>query len=120
MATGNRDIIYSKVTLMTAAEFKHVFLCRRTDNINNPAVIFLLTQTFQHEVVSNWFLVLDKIVSPPTRLEHQRISVLADLALERFPEECLEIWASLSLSLYFEPAAKTLQVDKTHRTSTFT
>ena len=108
MATGNRYIIYSKVTLMTAAEFKHVFLCRRTDNINNPAVIFLLTQTFQHQVVANWFLILYKIVSTSARLEHQRIGVLADFALERLPEECLEIWACFCLSLYLEPAAQTL------------
>lgn len=108
MASGNRDIIYSEVTLMTAAEFKYIFLRRRTDNVNNPAIIFLLTQTFQNKIVTNGFLVLNKIESPSACLEHQRISVLAYFALERFPEECLEIRASLCLSLNFEPAAKTL------------
>ncbi len=108
MASGNRDIINPEVTLMTTSEFKHILLCGRTDNINNPAVIFLLTQTFQHQVVANWFLILYKIVSTSARLEHQRIGVLAYFALERLPEECLEIWACFCLSLYLEPAAQTL------------
>lgn len=100
---------------MAAAEFEDILLGAGPDDVDNPAVVLLLTETLQDEVVADGFLVLHKVVRPAARLEHQRVGVLADLALEALPEEGLEIGAGLCLTLDLEPAAETLKVDEAHR-----
>lgn len=100
---------------MAAAEFKNVLLVAWSDDINDSTVVFLLTQTFEHQVVAHWLLVLDKVVGPAARFKHQWVGILADLALERLPEESGEIRACLGLPFDLKPAAKALQVDETYR-----
>lgn len=99
---------------MAAPELENVFLRAWPDNINNPTVVLLLAQTLKHEVITNWFLILNEVVSSAACLEHQRVGILADLALKRLPKESREIRTRLCLTLNFEPAAQALQVNEAH------
>lgn len=114
MTPRDRNVVNSQVTFVAAPELENVFLCAWPDNINDPTVVLLLAQTLKHEVITDWLLILNEVVSAAACLEHQRVGILADLALERLPEERREIWARFCLTLDFEPAAQALQVNETH------
>lgn len=72
---------------MASSKFENIFLRARSNNINNPAVIFLLTETFQDQVVANGFLILNKVISASANLEHEWVGIFADFTLKRLPEE---------------------------------
>lgn len=88
MASGHGDVINSQITLMASSKFKYVLGGTWTDDVDDPAVVFLLTQTFKHQVVANWFLVLDQVIGVTLSFDHKRVSIFTNLALKRFPEEC--------------------------------
>lgn len=104
---------------MTATELKDLFLSAGSNDVNNSAVVLFLGKTFQDQIVAHWLLVLHEVVGSSTCLEHQWVRIFADFTLKRLPEEGLEIRARLCLTLYFEPAAQALKVDKADRASTF-
>ena len=72
---------------MAASKFKYVLGRAWSDDIDNSTVVFFLTETFKNQVVSNRLLVLDQVIGPARRLDHQGVSIFADLTLKRFPEE---------------------------------
>lgn len=72
---------------MASSKFENIFLRARSNNVNYSAVIFLLTETFQDQVVANGFLILNKIISAAADLEHEWVGIFADFALKRLPEE---------------------------------
>lgn len=114
MTPRDGNVVNSQVTFVAAPELENVFLRAWPYNIDNPTVVLLLAQTLKHEVVTDWLLILNEVVSAATCLEHQRVGVLADLALERLPKKRREIRARFCLTLDFEPAAQALQVNETH------
>lgn len=71
---------------MAAAKLEYRLGARRSDDVNNPARILLLTQTFEDHVVALWLLILHQIVTIAFSLHHQRVRRFADLALESLPE----------------------------------
>jgi len=99
---------------VATAEFEYILLGTWSDDVNDPAVVFLLAQALKHKVISNGFLVLNEVVSAAAGLEHQWISIFADLTFEGLPEESREVLTSFGLTLNFEPAAETFQVDETY------
>lgn len=50
-----------------------------------------MTETLEHHIVSDRLLVLDQVVHLAFSLHHKRVGGLADLALERLPEEGGEV-----------------------------
>lgn len=97
MATGDRDIVDSQVTLMSTAELESALVLSGNDDVDNTGSILLLMETLKHQVVAFGALVVNQIVgviaiSPSCTFgtEYQRISLSADLTLEGFPIERLE------------------------------
>jgi hypothetical protein len=44
MTSRNRDIVDSEVTLVATAELEYILLGTWSDDVNDPAVVFLLAQ----------------------------------------------------------------------------
>ena len=102
MASRHRDIVDTQVTLVATAQLKHGLARRRANYVDDSRVILLLGETFEHHVVALRLVVLDQVICVDKAaivltlgLHLQRVWRLADLALERFPEERLEVAGDL-------------------------
>ena len=106
VAPRHRDIIDSQITLMPPAQLEYSFAGARAYYMNNSGVVLLLRERFQHHEVSLGFFVLDEVVcadqsaggaigTASLALHLQWVGRLANLALERLPEERLEVGADL-------------------------
>ena len=106
VAPRHRDIIDSQITLMPPAQLEYSFAGARAYYMNNSGVVLLLRERFQHHKVSLGFFVLDQVVcadqsaggaigTAGLALHLQWVGRLANLALERLPEERLEVGADL-------------------------
>ena len=93
---------------MPPAQLEHSFAGARANYMNNSGVVLLLRERFQHHKVSLGFFVLDQVVcldqpasiggaigAAGLALHLQWVGRLANLALERLPEERLEVRAHL-------------------------
>ena len=116
VAPRHRDIIDSQITLMPPAQLEHSFAGARAYYMNNSGVVLLLRERFQHHEVSLGFFVLDQVVcldqpasiggaigAAGLALHLQWVGRLANLALERLPEERLEVGAHFRLLPGLEP-----------------
>ena len=106
VAPRHRDIIDSQITLMPPAQLEYSFAGARANYMNNSGVVLLLRERFQHHKVTLGFFVLDEVVcadksaggaigTAGLALHLQWVGRLANLALERLPEERLEVGADL-------------------------
>jgi len=99
---------------VTTPELEDRFLLAWADNVNDTAVVLFLTQTFEDEIVTSWFLVLNQIVGTTVCLHHERVSILTNFALKGLPEERGEVGRRLGLSLDLQPVGQTVQVNESY------
>lgn len=85
MATTNRDVVDTEITLVSSSKLEYLLLGRRSNYVDNTRVVLLLVETLEHKVISLLLLVLDQVVVPALRFQHQWVRLLADLALKRLP-----------------------------------
>ena len=111
---------------MSTAELESVFVFTRNDNMNDSGSVFLLIETFKHQVITIGTLIVNQIIgsitiSPlfPLSSKDKRVGLLADFTLKRFPIERLEASTIFHLLLYIEPASEALKVDISDRSRTF-
>jgi hypothetical protein len=107
---------------MSTTELESVFVFTRNDNMNDSRCVFLLIETFKHQVITIRALIVYQIIGTITILcrvpfssQDKRVSFLADFALKRFPIEGLEASTIFHLFLNVEPASQAFKVDISDR-----
>lgn len=103
---------------MATAQFKHVFLRRWPDDVDNARCVLLLVETLEHHIVPSLLFLLHKLVLTVASLDHQRVGLLTNFAFKGLPEVRAEVGQNLGLTLDVEPRLETHQVDATDRART--
>ena len=99
MAARHGDIIDTEIALVSSTQHKAILGGGWLNHMDDSARVFLLAQTFKHQVVSGWLVVLHQVVRATLTPNHERVGLLADFAFETLPVEGREVWRVLGLSL---------------------
>ena len=125
MAPRHGYIVDTQIALVATAQFENGLALRRTNYVDDSRVILLLGETFEDHVVALRLIILDQVVcfheaaicGTTLGLHLQWVRRLADLALERFPEERLEVVLDFGLLARLQPARQAAVVNLTDRSS---
>ena len=96
---------------MTSPHFEDIFSLTWLYDVNNPRCVLFLIQTLQDKVASLWTIVAHKMKVLAVGLDHEWISSLADLALERLPEVRNVVLSILDSFLGVEPLHQTFEMN---------
>lgn len=72
---------------MASAHLKGVLELVGFDNMDYSLSVLLLVHAFKYQVASRRSVIVNQMIVLAVGLDHQRVSLLADLALERLPED---------------------------------
>lgn len=96
---------------MATPHLEHLLAHGRLHDVHDPARVFFLIKTLQHQVRGSGSLIVDKVEVLSFTLDHEGICGLADLALEGLPEIGDVVITVFHVLLCVEPLHETIQVD---------
>ena len=103
---------------MSSTKFEDVFVETWLDDVDNSACVLLLTETFEHKIVTCRLLILYQVVLiclPLVRgFDHQWICTFTNLTLKCFPKESTKIGRVFLLSLHIQPFLQAVKMNEPH------
>lgn len=112
----HRDIVDAQVAFVAATELENFLGGSGPYNVNNSGSVLFLVKGLKNHIVARLLLVLNELKFGRTSLDHQRVGLATNFALEALPVETTEILRVFGLPLHVEPRLQTLQVDTADRT----
>ena len=86
------------------------------DDMNNSTCVLLLTETFEHKIITCRLLILYQVVLIRLPLvcgfDHKWICTFTNLTLKCFPKESTKIGRVFLLSLHIQPLLQAVKVDE--------
>ena len=60
--SGDGDIVYSQISVVTSAQFELSLLSRRLDHVDDSARVLFVTETLEDEEVTRRLLIFDQVI----------------------------------------------------------
>ena len=62
MHSGDGDVVYSQIGVVTSAQFELSLLSRRLDHVDDSARVLFMTETLEDEEVTCRLLIFDQVI----------------------------------------------------------
>ena len=114
VASTNRYVGNSNITLMPSPELEYLLVCIRHDEMDHPRTVFLKRQRLEKQevfVFGNVLFYVDEPIRYTVRPEYVRIGLLADLTLELLPSVRYQVLLLLLGHLLLEPILQAFIMD---------